>query len=98
MLNNEQQSFEFESLTKQKNLVSFLDVCYHHDVPNLLKSVTLEEHPFRLLRTIRTIMDSLTSDFLQLKTPCFFEFGLYLQQWFANFEMQYTLNKRSNDV
>ena len=43
-------------------------------------------------------MDSLTMDFLQMNTPCFFEFGLYLQEWFRSFELPYTLNKRTSDV
>lgn len=63
-----------------------------------MKSINLEEHPFRVLRTIRAIMDSLTMDWVSLRTPCFFEFGLYLQEWFRNFELPYALQRRTSDV
>lgn len=74
-------------------------MCYHHDALNLLKNATLHEHPFRLLRTIRAVLDSLTLDLQQpTRAGCFFEFGHYLHEWFRCFELPYTLNKRSSDV
>jgi hypothetical protein len=90
--------FQIEAISKQRTLISYLDVCYKHDVKNLMRNVSLKEHPFRVLRTLRAILDSLAVDMPLQCQIGYFEFCVYVQGWFRNFEIPYSITRRTSDI
>lgn len=93
-----QSEIDTDPNSKQRNVSAFLDMCSKYDAENLLRNVALEEHPFRVIRTIRAIMDGLMCDLPYMREAGFFEFGLYVENWFRCFEIPYAIHRRTTDI